>query len=51
MGMTGSSSAPLVKEKSQVPKMVDANMDVEALLQAQKKRIEGLKHKLNTNMA
>ncbi|CAL1129333.1 unnamed protein product [Cladocopium goreaui] len=51
MGMTGSSSAPLVKEKSQVPKTVDANMDVETLLQAQKKRIEGLKHKLNTNMA
>eukprot|EP00435_Cladocopium_sp_Y103_P040036 s151_g10.t2 len=54
MGMTGSSSAPSLvrKEKSQVPtKTVDADMDVEALLQAQKKRIEGLKHKLNTNMA
>ena len=49
-------------------KTVDADMDVEALLQAlassasfdrtlqkqseaQKKRIEGLKHKLNSNMA
>ncbi|CAJ1357122.1 unnamed protein product [Effrenium voratum] len=59
----GSASAPMIGQDPAMAKRngaapvkpakppVDTQMDVEALLEAQKKRIESLKQKLNANMA
>ncbi|CAE7730544.1 unnamed protein product [Symbiodinium sp. CCMP2592] len=49
--MAESASAPSVQARAKKPDIPDVNMDIEAVLEAQKRRIEGLKNKLNMTIA
>ncbi|CAE7188899.1 unnamed protein product [Symbiodinium sp. CCMP2456] len=49
--MAESASAPSVQARAKKPDIPDVNMDIEAVLEAQKRRIEGLKNKLTMTIA